>query len=91
MTKEFLKEYKSKKEEIKEIRQEKRYEDRILILTKECEAVERFIEEIPESLLRRIFRMYYIDNLTQKEIGDTLNMERSSISKKINRYLKSFL
>lgn len=68
-------------------RTEKRYENRIAILTKECEEVEQFVDEIPDSLTRRIFRMHYIDGMKQNEICKIVNMERSSICKKISKYL----
>lgn len=131
MTKEFLKEYRSKKAEIEELqnilqchindgdvmigndtildyrkgypvpqaivgvewnkveRTVKRHEKRIEILTKECAEVEEFIESIPDSLLRRIFRMYYVDGMTQKAISNILHMDRSRISRKIDDFMKN--
>ena len=68
-------------------RTERRYKKRIEILKKECEDVEQFIDEIPDSLTRRIFRMYFIDNMTQKEISKIIHVERSNISKKIDKFL----
>lgn len=131
MTKEFLEEYRSKKEEIGElqyklrhmynedadamigndtilnynkgypipqavvgvdwnkiVRTEKRYEKRIEILTKECVEVEQWIENIPDSLLRRIFRMYYIDKMTQRQIANKVHMDQSSVTRKIDNFLK---
>lgn len=63
-----------------------RYEKRIEILKKECEDVEQFIDEIPDSLTRRIFRMYFIENMTQKEISKIIHIERSTISKRIDKF-----
>ena len=130
MTKEFLKEYRSKKAEIAELqnilqchindndvmmgndtildykkgypvpqavvgvdwekvdRTVKRHEKRIDILTKECEEVEEFIESIPDSLLRRIFRMCYIDEMTYGQIASKVHMDKSTISRKIDSFLK---
>jgi len=68
-------------------RTERRYMNKIAILEKECEEVERFIDEISDSLTRRIFRMYFIDNMTQKEISKIIHVERSNISKKIDKFL----
>lgn len=65
------------------------YSNRITKLTAECEAVEEFIEAIEDSVIRRILRMYYIDGLTQKEIGKKIHLDRSSISLKINNFLKT--
>lgn len=63
-----------------------RYEKRIEILEKECEDVEQFIDEIPDSLTRRIFRMYFIENMTQKEISKIIHIERSAISRRIDKF-----
>lgn len=128
MTKKFLKDYRSKKAEIEELRNylasmngnsafmvantimdyrkgypvpqavvgidwkkidrtEKRYQDRIEQLEKECEEVEKFIDEISDSLTRRIFRMYFIEGRKMKEISKVVHIESSSVSKRINRYL----
>lgn len=57
-------------------------------LEDECRQVEDFIEGIPDSVTRRIFRMYYIDNMTQRQIAGQLSLERSTISKKIDAFLK---
>lgn len=67
-------------------RRHRRYEKRIEILEKECEDVEQFIDEIPDSLTRRIFRMYFIENMTQKEISKIIHIERSAISRRIDKF-----
>lgn len=69
-------------------RTEDRYLKRISELKLECKEIEEFIENISNSLTRRIFRMRYIDGLSQKEISKNVHMDRSSISKKINRFLE---
>ena len=71
-------------------RTEKRYQDRIAELEKECEEVEQFIENIPDSLTRRIFHLCFIEGMKQKEIGKIIHVERSNISKKINVFLNDF-
>lgn len=65
------------------------YENLINRLEKECREVEEFIENIPDSLTRRIFRMYYIEGMSQKAIADKVNLDRSRISRKIDKYLKN--
>ena len=65
-----------------------RYQKRIIGLQKETEAVEEFVEGISDSLTRRIFRMQYIEGMTQKKIAETVHLERSSVSKKIEAFLK---
>ena len=60
-------------------------------LEKECEEVEQFVEAIQDSMTRRIFRVYYIDGrvpVNQEEVSRKVHLERSTISKKIDNYLK---
>lgn len=64
------------------------YENRIAKLETECAETELWVDEIPDSLTRRIFRMYYIEGKSQKQIGRAVHLDRSMISKKICRYLK---
>ncbi len=70
-------------------RLEARYKARIAKLKAECTDVELWIEEIPDSLTRRIFRMYYVDGMSQKQIGKVVHLDRSRISRKIDGYLKN--
>ncbi len=57
-------------------------------LEDECRQVEDFIERIPDSVTRRIFRMYYIDNMTQRQIAKKVNMDKSTVARKIEKFLK---
>ena len=60
-------------------------------LEKECEEVERFVEEIPDSTTHRIFRIYFIDGrkaVRLREVGEKIHMGRSGVGKKIENYLK---
>ena len=60
-------------------------------LEKECEEVEQFVEGIKDAQLHNIFRMYYIDGVNavnQTEVAKMIHLERSTISKKIDRYLQ---
>lgn len=66
----------------------KRYENKLEILTKECEEIEMFIEEIPDSMTRRIFRMYYIENMTQRQVAKKVHMDKSTVARKIDNFLK---
>lgn len=72
----------------KVMRTEKRYEQKIEALSRECEEVEDFIESITDSLTRRIFRMYYVEGSSQKNISRSIHIDRSCISRKISNYLK---
>lgn len=60
------------------------YENKICILEKKCCDVEEYIENISDSITRRIFRMYFLDGKKQKEIGKIMHMDRSTISKRLN-------
>ncbi len=68
-------------------RMEKRYKKKIIELERKCAEVEDFIENISDSMTRRIFRMYYLEGASQQEIGHALHLERSSVSRKINTFL----
>ncbi len=51
-------------------------------------AIEEFVAGIDRSDIRMIFEMIFIEGKKQNEVAKILNMDRSSISKKINRYLQ---
>ncbi len=90
MTKDVLSGYISKKAEITELKEKTagRSRERIAELTEECREIEVWIEGIPDSLTRRIFRMYFMDGMSQRQIGELIHLERSGISKKITCWLK---
>lgn len=69
-------------------RLEKMYEKKIAKLEMECEEIESFVENIEDSMTRRIFRMYYLEGKSQKEIGKVVHMDRSYVSKKICDFFK---
>ena len=66
-----------------------RWTKRIGKLQEEVDAVEVWIEAIPDSLTRRCFRMVYVDGMTQKQVGKKINMDRSRVSRKMDDYLKN--
>lgn len=129
MTLEYLRSYKSKKEEIDELaykldhiadddnlvgndvifdyrsgypqpqavvgtdqekyhRLSRRWRNRKALLEEECLQVEEFVESISDSLTKRIFRMCYLDGYTQKQVANKMNLDRSTVTKKIDKYLK---
>lgn len=63
------------------------YQDRLDRARKEALRIEKFIKDITDSELRQIFEYRYIDGLKLREIGEIMNMERSSVGKKIRNYL----
>lgn len=65
-----------------------RWTKRIGELQAEVDAVEAWIEAIPDSLTRRCFRMVYVDGMTYRQAGRKLNMDWSGVGKKISNYLK---
>ncbi len=67
---------------------EEKYRSRRERLEDECRQVEEYIESISDSLTRRIFRMYYIEGYTQRQIANRVSMDRSSVSRKIDNFLK---
>lgn len=69
-------------------RQQERYKKRINSLQEECLDVELWIEDIPDSLTRRIFRMYYVNGMTQEQIAKRIHMTQAAVSKKINGFFK---
>lgn len=72
----------------KVFRIESRYKNRISVLEEECQKVEDFVESIPDSLTRRIFRKSFIEGKTQEQVSKDVYLSQSSISKKINDLLK---
>ncbi len=73
----------------KVLRIESRYKKKLSVLEEECQEVEDFVESISDSLTRRIFRMYYVEGLSQKEIANNVHMDRSRISRKIDEFIKN--
>mgnify|MGYP002511754828 CR=1 FL=1 len=68
----------------KEWRIKIRYREKVALLENLCLDVEEFIENISDSMTRRIFRLYYIDGKKQKEIAKLVHIDRSVVSRKIN-------
>lgn len=72
----------------KERRLRAQYSTRLSKLRYDCEETEQWIEAIPDSQTRRIFRMYYLEGETQQKIGKKLHLDQSSVSRKIENFLK---
>lgn len=49
--------------------------------------IEEFIQSIPDSETRQIFEMYFQEGMKQRDIAKKMNVERSTVSKKISTYL----
>ncbi|MBR3376148.1 MAG: DUF1492 domain-containing protein [Mogibacterium sp.] len=52
-------------------------------LAKRLLQAEKFIEEVDDTEMRTILRMYYINNTSQKEIGELLHYSQTAISTKL--------
>ena len=65
-----------------------RWTKRLGQLQKEVDEVEEWIEAIPDGLTRRCFRMVYIDGLTQYQVAKQVHLDRSSVSKRMDVFLK---
>lgn len=72
-----------------EERRRERWTKRIELLQAEVDAVEKWIEAIPDGVTRRIFRMYYCGGVGQAKIGKKLHLSQSVISEKMSKFLKS--
>lgn len=66
-----------------------RLQARISKLEQQCLEAEQWIDVIPDSIIRRIFRMYFEEGKKQREIARILHIDQSSISKKIEYYLST--
>lgn len=62
---------------------------RIALLEQECAEIEEFVESIPDSLTRRIFRMSFIDGRKQKYVAKAVHLDQSRVSRRIDDYLKN--
>lgn len=69
-------------------KKKEKYEKKIQELKADCEEVEDFILGIEDSLIRRIFRLSYMEGMTQDRVAKDMNMHRSTVSKKISDFLK---
>jgi len=72
----------------REVKLRETWEKKIERLEKECLEVELWIEEISDSLTRRIFRMKYVDGMTQRQISRKVKLDQSNVSRKIDQFLK---
>lgn len=57
-------------------------------IKEEMQRIEEFIGDIEDVHIKTIFEYSFIEGLSQKEVSKKVGLERSSISKKINNYLK---
>ena len=73
---------------IKKIQLKNRIYETMLLILEEKEKIEKFIETIPDSKLRTIVRLRNIDLMTWEEIGNIMELDRKTVSKKYNDFIK---
>ena len=73
----------------KEQRLRQRYSNRIEKLQREQEEIERWIFEIEDSKIQRIFRLRYLEGMRQEKIAQKVHMAQSGVSRRIDEYLKN--
>lgn len=69
----------------KEIEKRQKYKEGYM------KGIERFVDDIKDSITHRIFRIYFIDgrkNVTLREVGKRVHMGRSGVGKRIENFLK---
>lgn len=69
------------------------HQDRLIseisCLDQRCQEIEQWIDQIPDSMTRRIFRLYYEDGQGQQAIAKQLYIDRSVVSRKISNYINT--
>jgi len=73
-------------DEMEEVR--KRLEKRLGQLEPECQQVEEFISNIPDSMTHMIFEMYFMDGINQHKIARKIHIDQSYVSKIISNFVK---
>lgn len=65
-------------------------ESRLEQAEKDKTEIEEFIATIPDSAARQMFELMYLSDkkMTQRKVGDILGYDQSSVSLKMNKYLK---
>lgn len=66
-----------------------RLQAKISQLEQRCLETEQWIQDIPDSITRRIIRLYFEEGKKQREIARILHIDQSNISKKIANYLST--
>lgn len=65
-----------------------KYTEQIKGLGKRAREIEEYIENIPDSLTRRIFRMYFLDRMPQSKIAKQVGKSQATVSNKISAFFK---
>ena len=65
-----------------------RYSTRLEKLRQDCNETEQWVEAIPDSQMRRIFRMRFLEGMILEQIGKKMHVDKSTVSRKIENFLK---
>lgn len=65
-----------------------RYTEKRIEALEQYLAIERYIEEVEDVEIRNIMRYRYLDLMKWEEIAEKVFQDRTTISKKVRRYLK---
>ena len=66
-----------------------KYVMRILKLQSDCCDVEEAINDIEDSLTRRIIRSYFVEGINQQRIALKVHMDQSVVSRRIRKFIDS--
>ena len=70
-----------------ECKRRRRYQKKIAELEAEQDNIEEFVFGIQDGRVRRIFQLYFLEGLTQEKVARKMNLDRSVVSRKIERKL----
>lgn len=76
-------------DEIKASKLSKKYKRRLEDLQDELSICEDLLNKIEDAETRVILRLYYVNNLSQKEIGAELGYTQSNVAKKLKKIFAS--
>ncbi len=65
-----------------------KYAEQIESLREKEREIEEYVENIPDSLTRRIFRMYFLDGMPQSKIAKRVQASQATVSNKISGFFK---
>lgn len=71
----------------KEWRLRQRYYNRIEKLQHEQEEIEQWVFTIEDNRTQRIFRLRYLEGLSQEQVAQRVHISQSGVSKLLNEYL----
>ena len=76
-------------DEIKALKLSKKYKRRLEDLQDELSVCEDLLNKIEDAETRVILRLYYVNSLSQKEIGAELGYTQSNVAKKLKKIFAS--